>query len=154
MQVAWRLISALWFGGALFLLAIAAPAAFKGSPTTTAAANVVGGMLSRWHYIAVAAPLLLLLLQRQQIRGRVVALLFAAIALAVGEIAVDWKISQIRTRSPVPISELPRSDPMRRTFGMLHGVSSLLLLLQIGVAGAVVALGPAAPVSREGGSDG
>ncbi|HET7711230.1 MAG TPA: DUF4149 domain-containing protein [Thermoanaerobaculia bacterium] len=151
MQVAWRIISAFWFGGALFLLAFAAPAAFKGSPTSTAAANVVGAMLSRWHYIAVAAPVLLLLLQRQQIRGRMVALLFAAIVLAVCEIAVDRNIARIRTTSAVPISELSRSDPIRRRFGMLHGVSSLLLLLQIGVAGAVVALGPGVP--KEGGSE-
>jgi len=41
-----RLVAAVWFGGALFLVGIAAPAAFSTSPNASAAANVVGAMLT------------------------------------------------------------------------------------------------------------
>jgi hypothetical protein len=40
-------------------------------------------------------------------------------------------VRSIRAASAVPISELARNHPVRRQFGTLHGVSSLLLVLQL-----------------------
>jgi hypothetical protein len=134
-----RLLSALWFGSAVFLL-LSAAAAFAAAGNPTIAANVVGAMLSRWHYIALLAPVLLLLMEWRRARGRVMALLFAAILLAAVQVLADVRIRQIRLDSPVPISSLSRSDPVRRQFGMLHGASSLLLIAQALVAGVFLAL--------------
>lgn len=138
MLVVARLIAALWFGSAFFLM-LAASAAFRAAPNATAAADVVGAMLARWHYIALAAPLALFAFELRNARRVVLIVLFAAIVLAAAQAFVDLRIRAIRVSSPVSISELDRSDPVRRRFGALHGVSMLLLLLQTIAAAAVVA---------------
>jgi hypothetical protein len=140
-----RLISALWLGSAFFLM-LAASAAFRAAPDATAAADVVGAMLSRWHYIALAAPLLVFALELRQARRLVLILVFAGLVLAAGQVFVDLRIRSIRSSSPIPISSLERNDPLRRHFGALHGMSMVLLLLQALAAAGVVAA-PAMPVS-------
>ena len=37
-----RYVHAIWLGSGLFLIAVAAPAAFRGAPNSTIAADVVG----------------------------------------------------------------------------------------------------------------
>ena len=135
-----RLVSALWFGAGACLLFIAAPAAFKAAGSPAAAANVVGAMLTRWHYVSLAVPVLLLILGWRSARGLVTSILFAAILFAAAQAIVDTRIRAIRQESLVPISELSRSDPLRRRFGLLHGVSSMLLLAQVLSAGVIVGL--------------
>ena len=134
-----RLIAALWLGGGAVLLAIAAPAAFRGAGDPTHAASIVGDMLGQWRYLAVGAPALLLILAavRRGRRGPVI-LVALALVLALAQMAVDTRIHRIRRESAVPISSLDKSDPVRRHFGMLHGASSGLMLLQIIAAAAVV----------------
>ncbi|HEX9163915.1 MAG TPA: hypothetical protein VF980_19555 [Thermoanaerobaculia bacterium] len=145
-----RLIHAIWLGSGLFLVAVAAPAAFRGAPNATVAADIVGVMLSRWHYIALGAPLILLFLDWRRGRVYVLAVVFVAILLAAAQAFTDLRIRGVRAASPVPISDLPREDPVRRQFGRLHGVSSLLLLMQVIAAAAALAVDreayPAAPV--------
>ena len=138
-----RLIAGLWLGSAFFLM-LAASAAFRAAPNPTAAADVVGAMLNRWHYIALAGPLILFALELRHARKLVLIVLFAAIVLAAAQAVVDLRIRSIRNSSPVSISELDRSDPVRRKFGALHGVSMLLLLLQAISAAVVVAVPPKA----------
>ena len=128
----------MWFGGGAFLLVAAAPAAFSAAPSAMAA-DVVGAMLTRWHYLALIAPLILLGLQWRQPRVWMFAVLFAALLLAAGEATIDVRIRAMRVASPVPISSLPRQHPLRHRFGLLHGVSSILLLGQVLLAGAAVA---------------
>ena len=140
-NVVQRLISALWLGSALFLM-LAASAAFRAAPNPTAAADVVGAMLSRWHYIALAAPLLLFALELRWPRRLVMVAVFTGLLLAAGQVFVDLRIRSIRLSSPVAVSSLDRNDPLRRHFGLLHGVSMLLLLLQAISAAAVVAAPP------------
>lgn len=124
----------------MFLLAVAAPAAFRAAGSPTIAANVVGAMLSAWHYIAIALPVILLALEWRRARTLMVVLLFAGIVFGATQIAVDLRIRAIRETTAVPVSSLPHSDPIRRRFGVLHGISSILLLAQIVVAmGAVAA---------------
>ena len=144
-----RLISALWLGSAFFLM-LAASAAFRNAPNPTVAADVVGAMLSRWHYIALAAPLILFALELRNVRKVVLVVLFAAIVLAAMQAFIDLRIRTIRGSSVVPISELAREDPVRRTFGALHGVSMMLLLAQaIAAAVVVAAREPARPPHEE-----
>lgn len=135
-----RLVAALWLGSAFFLM-LAASAAFRSAPNPTVAADVVGAMLNRWHYVALAAPLILFVLELRSPRRLVLIVLFAAIALAATQAVVDLRIRSIRNSSVVAISDLDRDDPLRRRFGALHGISMLLLLLQAVAGGVVVASG-------------
>lgn len=118
---------------------LAASAAFKSAPNATAAADIVGAMLARWHYIALAAPLALFALELRHARRWVLVVIFVALLLAAAQAFVDLKIRTIRASSRVSISELDRSDPVRKRFGALHGVSMLLLVLQAISAAVVVA---------------
>jgi hypothetical protein len=133
-----RLIQALWFGSGVFLL-LTASAAFNAASNTTDAANVVGAVLVRWHYIALLAPLALMFLEWRRSRPIMLTILFVAVLFASFQGLLDTRIRMIRGSSPVPISSLPSDDPVRRQFGMLHGMSSLLLIGQVIAAAAVVA---------------
>lgn len=120
----------------MFLIAVAAPAAFQASPDSTTAANVVGAMLTRWHYLAIAAPLALFALEWRRNRAIVVSLLFAALLFACTQGIVDVRIRFIR--ESVAVSSLDRDDPVRRAFGMLHGLSMMLMALQVVIAAITV----------------
>jgi hypothetical protein len=133
-----RLIQALWLGSGIFLL-LTASAAFNAASNTTDAANVVGAVLTRWHYIALFAPLLLMFLEWRRSRPIMLVILFIAVLLASFQALLDTRIRMIRGSSYVPISSLPSDDPVRRQFGILHGMSSLLLIGQVIAAAAVVA---------------
>ena len=117
---------------------LAASAAFRAAPNATTAADVVGAMLTRWHYIALGAPLLLFALELRHPRRVALIVLFVAIVLASLQIFVDLRIRSIRNSSSVSISSLDRRDPIRRQFGRLHGASMLLLVLQTVTAVAIV----------------
>lgn len=132
-----KLLAALWFGAGAFIL-IAAAAIFRAAESPVIAANVVGAMLTRWHYLALLVPVALVFLLRNRARSIVLAALFTAIVLASVQAFVDLRIRQIRASTPIAISALDRDDPLRRQFGMLHGLSSLLLVLQVLAAAAVV----------------
>ena len=121
---------------------LAASATFRAAPTPHSAADIVGALLTRWHYIALGAPLLLFVLELRNVRRAVLIVLFVAILLAAAQVFVDLRIRSIRRDSITPISELDRSDPIRRKFGALHGVSMLLLVLQTIAAATVVASKP------------
>ena len=101
--------------------------------------ETVGAVLTRWHYVAIAAPLFLVFFEWQRQRSRIVLLLFIAIIVAALESVIDVRIAAIRRNSAVSISSLSRNDPVRRRFGILHGVSTLLLILDVAAAGAVIA---------------
>ncbi len=135
-----RFVHAIWLGSGLFLIAVAAPAAFRAAPNSTVAADLVGAMLVRWHYIGLGAPLLLLFLDWRRGRIYVLMIVLVAILFAAGQVAADLRIRTIRAKSPVPITELSRQDPLRRQFGRLHGISTLLLLMQVVAAAAALAV--------------
>jgi len=133
-----RLIQALWLGSGVFLM-LTASAVFSAAGNATDAANVVGAVLTRWHYIALLAPLLLLFLEWRRSRPAMLVLLFIAILLASFQSLLDTRIRVMRGDSIVPISSLPHDDPLRQRFGMLHGISQLFLLGQVIAAGTAVA---------------
>lgn len=118
---------------------LAASAAFDAAPDRTAAADVVGAMLTRWHYIALAGPLLLFALELRRVRRLALIVLFLALLLAAAQAFVDLRIRSIRVNSPVAISSLPADHPTRRTFGALHGLSMSLLAMQA-IAATIVVL--------------
>lgn len=134
-----RLLQALWFGSAAFLM-IAAAAAFRAASSPTEAADVVGALLTRWHYISLFAPLTLMMLEWRRSRPVILLLLFLGVVTASGGAILDTRIRSIRLESPFPMSERSREDPIRRQFGLLHGLSSAMLLLELLLAGAVIAI--------------
>jgi hypothetical protein len=134
-----RLILGLWFGGGAILLAVATPAAFRGAGDPARAAEIVGGMLRPWHWLAIGAPLVVLIITASGgRRGARVVILAVALLFAVAQTVVDARIHAIRRSSAVSISSLAKSDPVRRRFGMLHGASSMLMLLEVLAAGAAL----------------
>jgi hypothetical protein len=133
-----RLIQALWLGSGVFLM-LSASAAFSAATNPTDAANVVGAILTRWHYIALLAPLLLMFLEWRRSRPVMLVILFVAVLLASFQALLDTRIRMIRAESFTPISSLPSNDPVRRQFGMLHGISQLFLLGQVIAAGTAIA---------------
>ena len=128
-----RIIAALWFGSGLFII-IAAAAVFR-----AAGPDAIGAILTRWHYIALVAPLVLIFFEWRKQRGRMVLLLFVAVVIAASESLLDVRIAAMRRDSPVPISSLSRNSPVRRRFGMMHGMSTMLLILDVVAAAAVIA---------------
>ena len=135
-----RLVAALWLGSGFFLM-LAASAAFRAAPTPVAAADVVGSMLTRWHYIALAAPLVLFALEVRRPRVVVLTVVFIALMFAAAQAFVDLRIRSMRESAAVAMSDLRRDDPLRRRFGALHGLSMMLLVLQVAGAAVVVAAG-------------
>lgn len=97
-------------------------------------------MLGGWHYIAIILPVLLLAIEWRRARALMVIILFAGIVFGATQIAVDLRIRAIRESTAIPISSLPRTDPIRRRFGALHGLSSILLLAEVIVAAGAVAI--------------
>ena len=138
-RTAARLVQALWFGSAAFLL-IAASAAFRAASSPTEAADVVGALLTRWHYISLFAPLVLMLMEWRRSRPKILLTLFLAILLASGGAILDTRIRALRIESAFPMSERSHDDPVRRRFGMMHGLSSAMLLLELLLAGATIAM--------------
>jgi hypothetical protein len=132
-----RLIAALWFGSAVFLM-LSASAAFRAAGNPTIAADVVGAMLTRWHYIALAAPLALFALELRRVRPLILIVLFSAVILAATQSFVDLRIRAIRAATPTGVSSLDPEHPVRRRFGVLHGLSMGLLLIHALAAAAVV----------------
>ena len=138
-RTAARLIQGLWFGSAAFLL-IAASAAFRAASSPTEAADVVGALLTRWHYISLFAPLTLMLMEWRRSRPAILLTLFLAIVLASGGAILDTRIRVLRIESAFPMNERSHDDPVRRRFGMMHGLSSAMLLLELLLAGATIAM--------------
>jgi hypothetical protein len=131
------LIHALWLGSGVFIIMVA-PAVFRAAGDPSTAADVVGAMLARWHYIALAAPLLLLAIEWRRARPFVMAIIFIAVLMAAAQGVIDVRIRQLRQSTSIPISALATSDPLRQRFGILHGASTLLLLGQVIAAGVTI----------------
>ncbi len=136
-----RLLETFWLGSAIFLMAFAAPAAFKAAGGPSAAANVVGAMLDRWHYISLVVPVLLLLLNLRAGRSSIVAFLTVATFIAASQGMIDLKVRALSAASLVPISSLASNDPVRKAFNSLHGMSMMLLLFQVLLGILVVTVG-------------
>jgi hypothetical protein len=138
----WKVfVIAAWLGSGAFLMLVAAPSAFRNAPDSGVAGNIVGSMLDRWHYIAIFAPAILLVAEWRTERLRRTApvlLLVGALLFASLQVLADMRVHGIRDASPVPIGTLSKSDPVRKRFGMMHGISSAVMLAQLLVAAGVV----------------
>jgi len=68
-------------------------------------------------------------------------LLVAAAATVVSHLLVTPEMLALRDRAGAAFDLLPKTDPLRRDWGRLHGLSVLALLLRIVCAGGLFALG-------------
>lgn len=136
-----RLLESFWLGSAIFLMAFAAPAAFRAAGGPSAAASVVVAMLDRWHYISLVVPVLLLLLNLRAGRSSIIALLTVTTFVAASQGMIDLKVRALAAASLVPISSLASNDPVRKAFMSLHGMSMMFLLFQIILGILIVTLG-------------
>jgi len=125
-----RVICALLAGAQLFFAAIAAQVVFprevaalpRDEPRRTLAANLVGGMLARLDAAVMALSAVALVLAVFAGRRRLALLpLIAGLCAAA---SAFWITPQIHAMRGAGQTATPR-------FGMLHGVSSSLLLLEM-----------------------
>jgi hypothetical protein len=135
-----------WLGAALIVGFVVAPHAFAVFPTRVAAGDFVGGILRILDGAAIAAGLTAAggSVLRPGRFGRVRAGLGWTLAVVgVASLGMDAQLAMIRA-SLGPIDALPADDPGRRHFGMLHGLSMLILLIGMMAATASLALDAAA----------
>jgi Domain of unknown function (DUF4149) len=135
-----------WLGAALIVGFVVAPHAFAAFPTRVQAGDFVGGILRVVDGVAIAAGLFAAggSVMRPGRFGRLrVGSGWALAIVGVASLGMDEKLAQIRA-SLGPIDALAADDPGRRHFGMLHGISMLILLVGMLSAGASLALDAAA----------
>jgi uncharacterized membrane protein len=140
---------AIWVGGLAALGAVGAPVIFATleahdpSGGRTLAGAVFGAVFSRFQHVSwgIAALLLAVLGIRAALgpRPRRFGLrmwtIAGMLALSVTtELVLTPRIDQLRESTPGAIAALPDSDPRKMTFGRLHGLSNVLMVITL-VAG-------------------
>ena len=132
------------FLGALALFATTVTPALFATVPPSSAARVVGRVLPVLDGAGLAlglAAVALGLTRRSGKAAAVLGLVLAALA-AASLFIVTPEIASIRRAVGDGLSHLPPTDPARRRFGMLHGISTVLFGLQAVLAVALVALRP------------
>ena len=137
---------AVWLGGMIILGALAAPATFdtlqarNPSGGRVAAGAVFGEMLKRFHRVSYVAGVIMIasligmaaLGQRPTDFGVRLGLLSIMLLLSLGSgMVVAERVEKLQQATAGPISALPSDDPRRQQFGRLHGLSNLLMMLNV-----------------------
>jgi uncharacterized membrane protein len=137
----------LWLGGMVTLGAISAPATFAvlqaESPTQgrAQAGAVFGETLKRFQWITYGCGIVMLVFlgtiailgprpPNFAVRMTIVAAMLG-ISLYSG-VWVTGEIERLQTEIGAPVSSLPDGDPRRGRFGRLHGLSTVLMMLNVG----------------------
>lgn len=128
------LVAALWAGSLWALGYIAAPAVFARAPDSTVAGTIVGALLERQAWVAMACAVILLVLarfstdldakRRRWVMGLVVAMLACALVIYLG---LQPAMAQMRDGAG-PAGVRASADWPR--FAAMHGVSQVLHLVQ------------------------
>jgi len=118
---------ALWIGAAALIAASVAPAAFAVLPTRALAGALVGRVLPvvflSGAVVGVVAALVALGSGGTFSRARVALPALAAAACLVAQFGIGPRITRLRAEIGPSIEALDVSDPRRREFGRLHGIS-------------------------------
>ena len=131
---------AAWLGAAAIFGAVVAPAAFDVLPTRTLAGALVGRVLPVLFWtgvvvgVVVAWPGARLPLPRAVIAGAVV--LVASCLLA--QLVIAPRFERVRAAIAGPVEALDPANPLRQSFGRLHGAS--VACLGVGGLAALVTL--------------
>jgi hypothetical protein len=141
----YKLGLALWLGSLFFFAAAVAPALFKvfEPPQAGSVVRQLIPFLDTYGVLGAVGLIGLAAVVEGRPRGR--ALLRAALLAGMGALAaaslfgVTPRMERLRISAGPSLSALPPDDPVRRQFGMLHGVSTVLMLgealLGLGVLG-------------------
>lgn len=146
MRLASLVLSALWIGGLAALGAVAAPQAFavleQHDPVAgrTLAGALFGVILLKaQHYLwAIGAVQFLLIGARAALGPRprwfkwqLAVLTLMLSVTSYSALAISPKIDHIRDTTPTTMASLPLDNPIRKEFGMLHGLSNGLMLIAV-----------------------
>ena len=142
------------FLGALALFATTVTPALFATVPPSSAARVVGRVLPVLDAAGLLLGLVAVALGATGRSGRAAVLLGGMLAaLAAASLFIlTPELARIRQAAGDTLSHLPPTDPVRRRFGMLHGLSTVLFGLQAVMAVALVALRPerSGPRGRSG----
>jgi hypothetical protein len=130
---------AIWFGGGLAML-FATRGIFAVAESRKQAGRFSGAALMRYQLLRGAAAVLLGGAAFLGARGVPTLLGLAAILLQLFSAPVDARLRALRDELGGSTEGLEPGDRRRKLFGALHGVSVLLLLAQVAVAGVGLAL--------------
>jgi hypothetical protein len=138
------------FLGAIALFATTVTPALFATVPPASAARVVGRVLPVLDGAGLLLGLAAVALGASGRAGRAALVLGAVLAVlaAASLFVVTPEIASIRRATGDALSHLPPTDPARRRFGMLHGLSTVLFGLQAVMAVALVALPPERSASR------
>jgi len=146
LRVASLVVLSLWIGGLAVLGFVAAPVIFRTLEAQDAAGGralaglVFGAVFARfqdWAWV-LGAALIMLLATRALLGPRprrlgwrlltVVGMLALSLYTAFG---IAPRIDRIRTDTAGSVSSLPDSDPRKQEFGLLHGLSNVIMLVTL-----------------------
>ena len=134
---------AAWLGAALVVAAVVAPAAFDVLPSRALAGALVGRVLPVlfWSGILVALLTAVLGWRLPASPSRVGAAIVLAAACVTAQLVIAPRIERVRAAIGGPMDALDPSNPLRQTFGRLHGasvaclglatVAALVMLIQL-----------------------
>jgi Domain of unknown function (DUF4149) len=144
------IVLVIWLGGMIVLGLLVAPATFgvlqSSAPDAATgrmlAGSVFGEILRRFHLLAYGCGLLLLAcLFVMKFVGPPpsafvirVAIVVVMLGLAVySGVPVSREIAQIQSHVSGPMSALPQTDPRKARFDRLHGLSTTLMTVNMGL---------------------
>ena len=129
---------ALWFGGGVGTL-LSTRVVFAATSGTPLAGTLAAGLLKRYTLLASAALALLCGSWLCGLRGVITAAwLIGGALFLISELVVWPAVRRLRTAMGGSRDNVPEGDPRRRRFGMLHGVSMLLIFAELICAAAAL----------------
>lgn len=131
----------IWFGGGLAML-LATRAIFARAGSRALAGTISGEALLRFQVLRGFAAVLLGGSALFGARSLSTVLGLGCILFQLASSPVDTRLRKLRNEIGGSTEGLAEDDPRRKQFGLLHGISVLLLLAQIALA-AVALLLPA-----------
>jgi hypothetical protein len=133
--------AALWCGAMVFFAAFGARLVLHTAPSRAAGGTINRALLDALDVFSYGAVLalfaLLVLSSRKEAWPRVRKamavrlLLVAAVATFVSHVLVTPQMVELRDRMPIAIDLVPKDDPLRQSWGRLHGFSSIALLVRV-----------------------
>ncbi len=130
---------AVWFGGGIATL-LATSALFARAGSRKLAGDLAGAILARTNAMRSVAALVFGLAALLGAGGIATWLGGACLLIQAAAIPVDAAARKVRRELGGDVDALQPDDPRRRRFGALHGLSMLLLLLQVLLSAAALIL--------------
>lgn len=119
------IVLAAWLGAVLVVAAVVAPAAFDVLPTRTLAGALVGRVLPAlfWSGMIVGVLVLWMGWRLPDPRARAASALVLVAACVVAQLVIAPSIERVRAAIGGPMDALDPTNPLRQSFGRLHGLS-------------------------------